>query len=325
MKKTKPPKGIRQKGNRWEVYVTVNGERVWTTFPLATPLQTMEVWRRDQRHVPPPSDSFAADIASYLLTVQHMPTFHERSFHLQFWQRALGPERARATITTTEINQCLSKLKASGKSNTTVRHYRTALLHLFNRLDPDGLNPVKRTWKPADPPLEARALEPAVVWQILKAIKGPKTKARLWVMATTGLPHKQLMQLTPASVDWPASRVLVLARRKGAGAAGRWLPLSKSARYAFRSLDKAEGWGAFSVGGMRQTFQRALKALGLPSTIRPYDIRHMVGTELYRATGDLATVARLLGHADIKTASRYSLAAHELNDRLAMDKVRIGG
>jgi integrase len=283
----------------------------------------MEVWRRDQKATPPPSGTFAADVASYLLTVQHMPTYHERAYHLAFWQAALGPERSRTTITTTEINQCLSKLKSTGKGNTTVRHFRTALLHFYNRMDPDVVNPVKRSWKPADPPLEARALEPSMVRQILKAIKGPKTKARLWVMSCTGLPHKQLMALTPQSVDWAASRVRVPARTKGAGAAGRWLPLSKSARWAFRSLTKYHGWGPFSTGAMRITWRRALKRLGLPLTIRPYDVRHMVGTELYRATGDLSTVARLLGHADVRTTSRYSLAAHELTDRLAMGRMRL--
>lgn len=321
-KKKRP--GIRRKGNRWEVEVRVLGTLHSRTFPLDTPDQVMQAWRESQRVSPLPAGSFAEDVQRYLLTVQHMPTFHERKYHLQQWQTALGAHRSRSTITTTEINQVLSAWKAAGKSNTTVRHYRTALLHLYHRLDgPQAYNPVRASWRPQDPPPAARAIAPTLLRRILKAIQGPKTKARLWVMATTGIPQTQLMALTPESVDWQQSRVLVGARRKGAGTANRWVPLNRSARAAFRSLSKYEAWGRFSVGAMRITWQRALTRLKLPATLRPYDVRHTVGTELYKATGDLSTVARILGHADVRTTSRYSLEAHATTDAAAMAKVRL--
>lgn len=322
MKKTP---GIRRKGRRWEAYIRVSGILHTTTFPLDTPIAVMQVWREQQRGERLTRGSFAADVAAYLKTVAHMPTLEERTFHLQWWIAQLGAERSRYTITTTDIDQALSALRASGKAATTVRHYRTALLHLFNRLDGrDARNPVRSSWKPKDPPPEARAIPPGTLRAILKAIKGPKTKARLWVMATTGLPQKQLMQLTPNAIDWALSRVRVPARRKGAGVAGRYVPLNRSARWAFRSLDKHHAWGPFSIGGMRKVWQRALTRLGLPLTLRPYDVRHTVGTELYRITGDLSTVARVLGHADVRTTARYSLDAHARADASAMAKVRFG-
>ena len=319
----KLPSGIRRKGRRYEAYVRVNGELRTKTFLRDTPLGHIQAWQVGQRLLRKQviAGSLADDVEQYLKTVQHMPTIAERRFHLQQWVKWLGGERSRATITTTEIDQVLSTLRLE-KSATTVRHYRTALLHLFHRLDgKDAPNPVKASWRPPDPPPQPRAIDPAIVRTIIAAIRGPKTRARLWVMATTGLPHKQLMQLSASAVDWDRARVRIPARHKGAGAAGRWLPLSPEAVRAFRALDTEEAWGPFSAGAMRITWQRALTRLKLPKTLRPYDLRHTAGTLLYQVTGDLATVARLLGHADQRTASRYSLEAHADLDALAMAKV----
>jgi integrase len=317
-------RGIRRKGNRWEVSVRVKKKLRTTTFPLDTPDAIMAAWREAQRQQPVAAGSLAADVNAYLETVRHMPTYAERKFHLEWWVNRLGPDRSRYAITTQEIDAALSALRVE-KSPTTARHYRSALLHLFNRLGGvAALNPVRASVRPHDPPPQPRAIPPATLKAILHAIKGPKTRARLWVMASTGLPHAQLMQLTPASVDWAHNRVRIPARKKGHGAAGRWLPLSRHARFAFRALDRAGAWGPFSSGAMRITWQRALKRLGLPMTWRPYDTRHTMGAQLYRATGDLATVARLLGHADQRTTVRYSLEAHEDTDAAAMAKVRMG-
>lgn len=316
--------GIRQKGNRLEANVRVRGQLHTKTFPLDTSIDAIQAWRRSQRIAPITTGTLASDIELYATTIQHMPSKAERLKHLEWWANTLGPTRPRSTITTQDVNAALSAL-AKAKAPTTVRHYRTALLHLYHRLDGhSAANPVKASWRPADPPPLPRAIPPATVRAILKAMQGPKTKARLWLMASTGLPHTQLMQLTPQSIDWEHNRVFIPARKKGKGAAGRWLPLNRHARFALRAMDRAEAWGKFSRESMRETWKRALRRIGLPEKRwRVYDIRHSVGTMLYQATGDLATVARLLGHADPRTASRYSLAAHEETDQFAMAKVRL--
>jgi hypothetical protein len=52
--------------------------------------------------------------------------------------------------------------------------------------------------------------------------------------------------------------------------------------------------------------------------MRLYDLRHSFGAELYRRTGDLATVARFLGHAPGSTVTaRYALGANAHVDRAA--------
>ena len=57
-----------------------------------------------------------------------------------------------------------------------------------------------------------------------------------------------------------------------------------------------------------------------PPDMRLYDLRHSFGAEIYRLTGDLATVARFLGHAPGSTVTaRYALGANAHVDRAAVD------
>lgn len=324
-------KGIRRHRARWRAYVRVNGELRTKTFPLDTPPSIMQGWIAGQRQARNPriaQGTLEADVAAYLKTVTHMPTYQERKRHLDLWVAALGGHRSRYAITTTEIDQVLSRWKTKGKagekplSTTQVRHRRTALLHFYRRLDgKHAPNPVRDSWRPIDPPPEPRAIPPDLVAKILAEVRGPKTRARLWVMATTGLPQSTLGKLTPADVE--DTRVRIPGRRKGAGAAGRWFPLYPAAKAALKAFADAKAWGPFSTGGMRSRWQDALKRLKLPPSLRPYDLRHSFGTLLYQQTGDLATVARLLGHVGTSTTVRYSLDAHAALDAAAVAKVGV--
>lgn len=66
----------------------------------------------------------------------------------------------------------------------------------------------------------------------------------------------------------------------------------------------------FSKQGWTRRWRDWLAAAGIED-FRFHDLRHTRGTRLLRATGNLKTVQKLLGHADIATTARY---AHALED-----------
>ena len=72
--------------------------------------------------------------------------------------------------------------------------------------------------------------------------------------------------------------------------------------------------------------QRVQKPLALPAKqagvtdFRFHDFRHDFGTKLLRATGNLKLVQKALGHANLKTTSRY---AHVLDDEVAEAMERV--
>jgi integrase len=311
--------GVRRKGNRWEVNVRVNGELHARTFPLDTPMSNMQNWRLAQRSRAPVSGSLSAAITDYLATVTHMPSYADRKRDLETWAATLGGNRPRSAITTQEIDAALSGWLSQGYSPTTVLHRRTALLHLYNRLDgKDVPNPVKRSQRPQEPPPEPRHIPPQAIRRILAAITHPPTRARLAVMATTGLPHKQIGQLTKEM--WHGQTLQIPARQKGKGAPARLLQLSPQAVSALKQLDRLKAWGPFDRFNYRRAFRAACAKCGYPVTWRPYDVRHSVATWLYQATGDLATVGRLMGHRSQKTTARYAMTANAELDRAAMRK-----
>lgn len=66
-------------------------------------------------------------------------------------------------------------------------------------------------------------------------------------------------------------------------------------------------------------FERWLAGRGL--TIHPHQLRKTFATELYAAGEDLATIQRLLGHADPKTTMRY-IGASSTKEHAAVEKLK---
>ena len=60
----------------------------------------------------------------------------------------------------------------------------------------------------------------------------------------------------------------------------------------------------FTKDGWRRAWEEALAEAGIED-FRFHDLRHTAGTRLQRATGNIKTVQRLLGHKDIRTTLRY--------------------
>ena len=224
--------------------------------------------------------------------------------------------------------------KKKGLAASTVNHRLRALANLWTVLDGGrrAPNPVREVPEAEEPDHAPRAVPVAIVERILAAlpdrgqgIRGQsrdaisKTKARLRVMAWTGIPPGTLGELQAGDVDLEAGTYQPPRRRKGRGSASRRKPLTARGIEAFRQLAAAAAWGPFSPQSARSSFKRACaeaqKQLAAEdvtvdlSTLRPYDLRHTFATEALAATGDLAQVGRLLGHQSSKTTARYAAAA----------------
>lgn len=303
--------------------MTVNYVEHARTFPLDATNAEMQAWRtkRREKYQPPPLGTLGRDCVRYLQTIRHRPDYKGRRTHLLHWVEAFGARTPRASITSPQIEAVMSAWRVAGYAPVTVRHHRTALAQLFTVLDgPGAPNPVLATPRPPDPLPTPRAPALADVEAVFRHLRPSQSRARLRVILTTGLPHKQVMQLEPAHWDRATQTLYVTGRAKGAGAPGRYLPLSTAATQALRDFHRWDCWGPFSTSALHSLVARACTALKIPPW-SPYQLRHLHGTLLYQQTGDLATTARLLGHVGTKTAVRYTLAAHKAVDTQAQQKV----
>lgn len=334
-------------------------ETPWETMKAWRETQRVDA-RRTPRQTPIVPCGFAADCALYLEAVAAMPSFSDRARQIKEWLTVFGDCNRKIDITPARIRHTRDRwltvgpkrvqiLDAAGKhawelravplSASTVNQRLRALENLYTVLDGRrAFNPVREVPE-ADPPDDTpRAIPRAVVAAILAAlpdhgssqVKGykrsedSKTKARLTVMAHTGLSHSQIARIQPADLNMELGTLYLRPRHKGQRSKtgkGQTIPLLPDAITAFRRFAALECWGTFSRHSMRKTFLRACIKLGLPTTLRVYDIRHGFGSRAYELTGDLHATGILLGHRDSRTTKRYTMAAVDPRLQEAMRQI----
>jgi integrase len=304
-------------------------------FPRGTPLETIARWQDQTRRLlgaglevaPGPVGSLAADAITYLATVTTMPSYVARRADLEAWLPRFG-HRSRHTLQTVELTAQINDWAGQGVAASTINHRRQALRALYACFDPGGAPPIDHTERQAPPPLQARALTWPDTLELLAALPEGKAATMLRVMAQTGFPPVRITRLKPEHVNERDRTVFIEGRRKGQGTKSKTLPITDDALEALRahfahfprggSVAKTSWIVVFHRAVGRVNTQRAAEGRPpLPQTanlgdgvapLRPYDLRHTFGTELYRRTGDLKAVAAMLD-VSLETAERYTLGA----------------
>lgn len=318
-------RGIHETPFGYRVYARVEGILYSKRFPKDARLTDMKEWRENtrvfaragalaRRAAQTPATGFRADADRYLAAVKAMPSYQDREHHIEEWADVFG-DRPRASITAAEIQTQLHAWRHAGLSASSVNHRRTALGHLYRVLDgPAGTNPVRAVPRFSEPAPEPRSLPPAIVRAILKAMPHTVTRARLAVIAATGLPHASLRRLRAEDVDLKGQTMLLPARRKGAGTRPQRVPITPQAVVAFRDLARFDGWGPFDQSSMYKSFRRACRKVEKArkvslAGVNVYSLRHSFGSQVYAATGDIRATQVLLGHSTPTLTARYALGA----------------
>lgn len=289
----------------FRIQIRILGRLHTKRFPPTYTLEQLRKWRDDhvKRHKPKRAQrgTFAADAQAYLNTVRTMASFSDRKRDIQYWVDVFG-DRPRWMLTPEMIRTQLHVWKATGLANNTCNHRRVALSHLFTVLDgKNEYNPVKEVPLFRLPPPIKRGLPLPTVMRVLRKIEGPKTRARLEVLAWTGLRPSELMRLTPDLVNTKAGVALVPTAK---GGPPREIAFSLAVP-AWRRMIKADALGEFSVQSTRKSLVRACLKVGV-SPFRVYDLRHSFLSALRKSGADLSDVQAQAGHSDIALTRRYA-------------------
>ena len=319
----------------YRISVCVAGHRSTKRFPPTTARVDLLRWRDDERRrlqrllSPAIRGTLVSDITSYLNTIRTMPTHADRARDLAAWGTSFG-HRTRYSLRAHEIQAQLHTWRET-LTASTVNHRRTALAQLFAVLDREtGYNPVRAIPKFREPDPVARGLPYDVLRAIIEPMNDSVSKARLLIMAWTGLSPSTLMRLRPTDVDETKAEILVPGRRKGHGTKPQRKALLPEAVDAFRLLRRLDGWGTFSQASLRMALRRATRAYQRRSKaagtvphpavaqMTPYDLRHSFGSEHYRSSKDIRATQAALGHSSIALTLRYTLAAVDERERQAL-------
>ncbi len=249
-------------------------------------------------------DTLKADVRAFLKMLTGRAKADAENL-LSHWESAFR-DRRRQTLTVVELRQHAATWRCAA---STFNHRRQALITLTVALDgKEALNPARAIPKRQESLHAPRALTYEAIRDVFATMPESQSRARLKLMAYTGLPQMQIEKLAPG--DWKGAQLRVTPRRKGAGAAGRWIPISDDAQAALAEFSRLRCWGTFS----RSSLWKAWKRYG-PAGTNPYSLRHSWITELYRrSNGDVLALKELALHSRLEQTQRYAAAA--LEDRM---------
>jgi len=200
----------------------------------------------------------------------------------------------------------------------SVTQHHSALRFFF-------LNTLKRPWMVADMPVPKRPFRlPEVfsreeVERLVECAASPLHRIWLLTLYATGMRREELVQLRIDDID---SGRMVVHIRQGKGKKDRDVMLSprllEELRTYWRSADPKPKTILFPGKGPNQNrdvpidsrsvydaVQQAAKRAGLDKRVHPHTLRHCFATHLLETGADIRTIQLLLGHADLKTTSRY--------------------
>jgi site-specific recombinase XerD len=167
---------------------------------------------------------------------------------------------------------------------------------------------------PKDPDRIPTVLTAAEVEAFLEAIQLPTYRMLAATLYATGLRIGEACPLETRDIN--AHRG-VLVVRNGKGGRQRLLPLSpkllRGLRHYWRTnhlespylFPNPHGQGSVRPEPVRRAFRLAAKQAGIDKRVTPHVLRHSFATHLLEMGTDLRMIQTLLGHASIRTTTRY--------------------
>ncbi|MFD0666765.1 tyrosine-type recombinase/integrase [Ramlibacter sp. MAHUQ-53] len=239
---------------------------------------------------------------------------------------ALG-HRPLGDLTTPDIARLVAAMQDRGYAKGTINRVLVLLRYGYTlalRWQTPGVtaNPVKDLRNLRDDNRIERYLSPAQARALSAAVAASENPALRFVVAFllyTGARKREVLDARWADVDL-ARRTWRIARTKSGKV--RHVPLSLQAVALLRELRASQAEGEAWLFPNPRTgrpflslftsWNRARRAAGLPD-FRLHDLRHSFASFLVNAGRSLYEVQELLGHADLRTTTRY---AHLSRERL---------
>jgi site-specific recombinase XerD len=219
-----------------------------------------------------------------------------------------------------------------------LEHVRQYQAHLFTdrKLEPVSvaqqlsalrfffLKTLKRPWMMEDMPAPKQSIRlPDIlsreeVERFIQSADSPLHRICILVLYATGLRREELVQLKVEDID--SARMLIHVRQ-GKGRKDRKIMLSprlltelrdywrsanpKPQTYLFPGQAGSNTAVSMSDKTVWSAVHEAATRAGLAKRVHPHTLRHCFATHLLEYAADLRTIQLLLGHADLKSTSRY--------------------
>jgi site-specific recombinase XerD len=241
-------------------------------------------------------------------------------YHLKKFSRLMD-DCSLDQITTRHAREFLVYLRENYSGHTYSGANRT--LHRFWRWCgiEYGVTNIMRNVKYIQPPAptEARAVATEDIVKMFDAVEagiiGHRDKAILAFLIDTGVRVGGLARLTIDNLNLEDLRAIVHEKGRKSRVVyfskftgrllERWLKIrTVGSQSVFYNLRTGEG---LTVSGLQQMLKRLKGRAGVTGRANPHAFRHAFGKDYVKAGGDIATLSRLMGHADIKLTMKFYL------------------
>jgi len=234
-----------------------------------------------------------------------------------WWSEQIG-EMTLSKITPPTINDCIDKLKDSGRANATVNRYLALLSSAFTYAVKDlgwiEDSPMRKITKPKEPRGRVRFLSDDERARLLGACRqsGNTLLYPAVVLAiSTGMRMTEQFTLTWRQVDLTTGRIILEHTKNGERRTviATGIALDELRRMAkVRQIDNAHIYPGKVKGepmDLTAPWKKAMKLAELDD-FHWHDLRHSFASELAMSGASLAEIAEAMGHKTLSMVKRYS-------------------
>lgn len=338
----KMPAGIRPRGDKFLVDVTVNGTRKTATCDTLAEAKDkrdeLKVDLRTGRDVKGPRANVSTwtikQALEKTLTLNKPEGWSDAAYrdiaemNVKDAMAFFGPDQKLEELTRDRINAWLISCEDKGNSNSTINRKLSSLSKVAKvAYDYDGLTkPVKFPRQRKEPVGRIRQISEHEEQALLSCLRfsGDREMAdAVVVLIDTGMRRGELLNLRPADVDLKNGVALIYGvEGKGTKNGGvRSVPLTSRVQAILEERTAGSLCFSLSESHMRHAWDRVRASMGLTEDkdFTLHVCRHTCASRLIQRGVYLTVVQQWLGHSNISTTMRY---AH-LHPSNLMDAVKV--
>lgn len=329
MNKPALPRGIRLRGTKFMVDITVNGKRktaTCETLELALETRARLLADMEAGKVTNDTRSNAApwtlqQALDKTLSLPKPEGWRGISYEKQATLCAqdaisfFGPDKRLQDITREHVDLWFADCEARGNSDSTINRKRSALSKLSKVAAAYGglKEPLKLPKQRKEPVGRIRQIserEEENLLMYLDRVGSHDMVDAVKVLIDTGMRRGELLHLQPSDVDHRNGVVMVYGV-EGRGTKNgrvRSVPMTKRVKAILRERDTGNRCFSLAEREMRTYWDNARAHMGLTedANFTLHVCRHTCASRLVRAGVSLAVVQKWLGHERIETTMRYS-------------------
>lgn len=222
------------------------------------------------------------------------------------------------TISTADIRKYI--IWARGEYAPDTAHAHIRVQHKFWKwcqAEYDLANPMRNIKYPDQPKQrQPKAIATEDIVRLFMAtsddIPGARDRAILALLADTGCRVGGIISVKVDDIDIEKQQMVVTEKGNRSRIVvftpftleilARWLTVRSQAETLFYNLQSMQ---PLTPSGLQQILKRLKKKAGIKGRTNPHSFRHGFAREYLKAGGDLVTLQRLMGHAEISTTGSY--------------------